>query len=74
MVHVAVTSGGVERQGSALIDTARDPGVLTVAVAGEDLPTNRTSSVRVWLTDTDGTRVFAGRGDELACGAVRPTG
>ncbi len=73
MVHVAVTSGGVEWHGSALIDTARDPGVLTVAVAGEDLPTNRTSSVRVWLTDTDGIRVFAGRGDELACGAVRPT-
>ncbi len=73
MVHVAVSGGGVERQGSALIDTARGPGVLTIAVAGEDLPQARTSSVRIWLTDADGARTFAGRGDDLVCGAVRPT-
>lgn len=72
MIHVAVTSGGVKRGGSVLIDTDRDPGVLTVAVAGEDLPIDKPTIVRVWLTDTDGVRVFAGQDDRLACAPVRP--
>lgn len=71
-VHVAVTSGGVVRQGSVLIDTDRDPGVLDIAVAGEDLPTDQNASVRVWLTGTTEARVFAGRESELACGTVGP--
>jgi hypothetical protein len=72
MLHVSVTSGGVQREGSILIDTKLDPGRLFVAVAGEDLPNGSTADVSFWLTDVDGTRVFRGQGDQLDCAAVRP--
>ncbi len=72
MLHVAVTGGGVERQGAILIDSALDPGRLFVAIAGEDLPTSPSTSVRVWLSDTDGPRTFEGHDGSLSCSAIRP--
>ena len=72
MLHVAVTSDGVEREGAVLIDSAIPAGALTVSVAGEDLPADPAAQVRIWLTDTEGVRVFGGRGDLLDCSAVRP--
>jgi hypothetical protein len=72
MVHVALTSGGVERRGSVLIDSAIAAGNLFIAVAGEDLPSDHRATVRVWLTDTDGSRVFRGDGKQIDCAAVRP--
>lgn len=73
LLHVAVTSGGVEREGSILIDSELDPGRLFVTVAGEDLPSSSTAQVRVWLTGTEGgERVFRGERDQLDCAAVRP--
>lgn len=73
MLHVAVTSAGVERRGAILLDSPRKPGLLFIAVAGEDLPASRSADVRFWLSDTDGARVFRGQGDQLNCAAVRPT-
>ena len=72
MLHAAVTSGGVERQGAILIDSEFEPGRLFVAIAGEDLPASSTASVRFWVTDTEGSRVFRGQGGRLSCSAIRP--
>ena len=59
------------RTGAILLDgTAPGPGRVTVAVAGEDLPTNVDAKVRVWLTGTEQPLHFAGSGDRLSCSRV----
>ena len=73
LLHVEVRVGSETRTGAVLLDgTAPGPGRVTVAVAGEDLPTGGNAKVRVWLTGTDGARYFAGKGKRLSCSRVVP--
>lgn len=72
ILHVSVSSGGVQREGSVLVDSEFDPGRLFVAVAGEDLPESPTATLTFWLTGIDTPVVFDGIGDRLSCSAVRP--
>ena len=72
MLHAAGDHRRRGPAGSGLDRLRVEPGRLFVAIAGEDLPASSTASVRFWVTDTEGSRVFRGQGGRLSCSAIRP--
>ena len=73
-LHVRVTSGAQTRMGSVLLDgSALGPGQITIAVAGEDLPSGEPAEVEVSVTGTDVPVELAGTGRRVSCSVVEPS-
>jgi Bacterial membrane protein YfhO len=74
MVHVRIhTSHGDINGARSLGEGVTPPSLLSIAVPGEDVPTDANSSAQVWVTGTSGPFILAGDAATPSCGIVTPT-